>query len=50
MGSRFSRLRKKASRMQRIREADESMNYRYFAVETFTPGPMVEATVQERIY
>ena len=25
-------------------------NYRYLAVETFTPGPMVEATVQERIY
>ena len=28
----------------------EESNYRYLAVETFTPGPMVEATVQERIY
>ena len=25
-------------------------NYRYLAVETLTPGPMEEATVQERIY
>ena len=24
--------------------------YRYLAVETFTPGPMVDTTVQERIY
>ena len=24
--------------------------YRYLEVETFTPGPMVETTVQERIY
>ena len=24
--------------------------YRYLAVLTLTPGPMVEATVQERIY
>ena len=27
-----------------------SIDYRYLAVETLTPGPMVEATVQERIY
>ena len=26
------------------------LNYRYLAVLTLTPGPMVEATVQERIY
>ena len=25
-------------------------DYRYLAVETFTPGPMVEATVQDLIY
>ena len=28
----------------------KTYNYRYLAVVTFTPGPMVEATVQERIY
>ena len=26
------------------------VDYTYLEVETLTPGPMVEATVQERIY
>ena len=28
----------------------EMKDYRYLAVETFTPGPMVDTTVQDLIY
>ena len=34
----------------RVVFVSEIINYRYLAVLTLTPGPMVEATVQERIY
>ena len=34
----------------RVIIVSEIDNYRYLAVLTLTPGPMVEATVQERIY
>ena len=35
---------------QAVSGKKESANYRYLAVETLTPGPMVEATVQDLIY
>lgn len=37
-----------ASRIRTV--SGKQINYIYLAVETLTPGPMVEATVQERIY
>ena len=41
---------KNNSRRIYLRESLHLSNYRYLEVETLTPGPMVEATVQERMY